>query len=182
MSSSSRSKYRSIETIAGPALWPTIGWIALAVFAQATLGGLFAFRGAIPALVMIPVGRYAMRMGARRGAIAGCVAGLLDDIFGSASGNWTIATTLAALGIGTLGRSFFSDGFVTQGVLVALAVMARNLLFWGLERLEGFPHGLGTVHFHTAVVQALLTGALTTAYLVARGRFVVDRTRIERYP
>jgi hypothetical protein len=38
------------------------------------------------------------------------------------------------------------------------------------------------VHFHNAIVQALLTGALTTAYLVARGRFVVDRTRIERYP
>jgi len=182
VSSSFRSKYRSIEVVAGPALWPTIGWIALAVFVQATLGSLVTIHGAIPALVMIPVVRYAVRMGARRGAIAGCVAGVLDDVFGSGSGNWTIVTTLVALGVGTLGRSFFSDGFLVQGSLVALAVAVRDLAFWVLERLEGFPHGLGTAHLHAALIQAVLTGAITIAYLVIRGRVVVDRTSIERYP
>ena len=182
MSSSFRSKYRSIEVVAGPALWPTIGWIALAVFAQTTLGALLSFRHVIPALVMIPLVLYAVRVGARRGAIAGCIAGLLDDIFGGGGGNWTIATTLAALGVGTLGRTFFSDGFVMQGFLIVLAVVARDLLFWTLERFEGFPHGLGTMHLHAALVQGLLTGIIAVVYLVARGRFFVDRTSIERYP
>ena len=122
MSSSFRSKYRSIEVVAGPALWPTIGWIVLAVFVQATLAQLLSFRGTVPALVMIPVVRYAVRMGARRGASAGVVAGVLDDAFGAGTGDWTIATTLVALGVGTLGRGFFSDGFVMQGFLVVLAV------------------------------------------------------------
>jgi len=182
VSSSFRSKYRSIEIVAGPALWPTIGWIALAVFVQATLGQLLAFRGTIPALVMIPVVRYAVRMGARRGAIAGVVAGVLDDVFGAATGDWTIATTLVALGVGTLGRGFFSDGFLMQGFLVALAVALRDLIYWTLERFEGFPHGLGLVHLHAGLIQAALTGLLTIVYLVARGRFIVDRTSVERYP
>jgi rod shape-determining protein MreD len=182
VSSSFRSKYRSIEVVAGPALWPTIGWIALAVFVQATLGRLLAFHGAIPALVMIPVVRYAVRMGARRGAIAGLVAGLLDDAFGAGTGNWTIATTLVALGAGTLGRGFFSDGFLIQGFLVALAVALRDLVYWTLERFEGFPHGLGLVHLHVGLIQAALTGLLTIVYLVVRERFVADRTSVERYP
>jgi rod shape-determining protein MreD len=181
VSSSFRSKYRSIEVVAGPALWPTIGWIALAVFVQATLGSLLSVRGSIPALAMIPVVRYAVRVGARRGAIAGCVAGVLDDAFGSANGDWTIATTLVALGVGTLGRGFFSDGFVMQGLLVALAVFVRDLAYWMLQRLEGFPHGFATMHLHAAAIQGLVTGALTIGYLVVRGRFVIDRTSIERY-
>ena len=126
--------------VAGPALWPTIGWIALAVFVQATLGRLLAFHGAIPALVMIP------------------------------------------LGAGTLGRGFFSDGFLIQGFLVALAVALRDLVYWTLERFEGFPHGLGLVHLHVGLIQAALTGLLTIVYLVVRERFVADRTSVERYP
>jgi len=168
--------------IAGPALWPTIGWIALAIFVQSTLGRFLAFRGAIPALVMIPVVLYAVRMGGRRGAIAGIVAGLLDDAFGAGTGNWTIATPLVALGAGTLGRGFFSDGFLIQGLLVALAVALRDLVYWTLERFEGFPHGLGILHLHVSLIQAALTGLLTIAYLVARERFVADRTSVERYP
>jgi rod shape-determining protein MreD len=182
VSSSYRSKYRSIEVVAGPALWPTIGWVVLAVFVQATLAQLLAIHGTVPALVMIPVVRYAVRMGARRGAIAGVVAGVLDDAFGAGTGDWTIATTLVALGVGTLGRGFFSDGFLMQGFLVALAVALRDLIYWTLERFEGFPHGLATQHLHASLIQSVLTGLLTIVYLVVRGRLVVDRTSVERYP
>jgi rod shape-determining protein MreD len=163
-------------------LWPTIGWIVLAVFVQATFAQLLAIRGTSPALVMIPVVRYAVRMGARRGAIAGVVAGVLDDAFGAGTGDWTIVTTLVALGVGTIGRSFFSDGFLVQGLLVAFAVALRDLGYWTLERFEGFPHGFGTQHLHASLVQATLTGLLTIVYLVVRGRLVVDRTSVERYP
>jgi rod shape-determining protein MreD len=182
VSSSSRSKYRSIEIVAGPALWPTIGWIVLAVVVQTSFAPLITVRGAVPALVMIPVVRYAMQVGAWRGAIAGLIAGVLDDAFGAGTGDWTLATTLVAAGAGRVGRGFFADGFVRQGLLVGLAVALRDLLFWALERLEGFPRGTGTMHVHASLIGAALTAALTIVYLVARGRFVVDRTSVERYP
>jgi rod shape-determining protein MreD len=181
VSLSFRSKYRSIETTIGPSFWPTVGWVALAVFAQATLAPLITFRGAVPSFVMIAVVLYAVRVDMRRAAIIGLIAGALEDALGAGSGSWMIATTLVAAGVGAIARGFFSDGFVILGALVGLAVAVRDFLFWGLMRLEGFPNGLGTTHLHIALWQAVLTGTATIVYLIARSRFVVDRTNVERY-
>jgi rod shape-determining protein MreD len=175
-----RSKYRSIETTIGPSFWPTVGWVALAVFAQATLAPLITFRGAVPSFVMIAVVLYAVRVDVRRAAIIGLIAGALEDALGAGSGSWMIATTLVAAGVGAIARGFFSDGFVILGALVGLAVAVRDFVFWALMRLEGYPNGV-TSHLHITLWQAMITGVVTIVYLIARSRFVIDRTNVERY-
>lgn len=182
MSSFYRNKFRSIEIVSGPSLTASLGWIVIAVFAQAVLAPVLLFRGAVPSFVTIAVVLYAVRVGARRGAIAGIVAGALEDVFAGTGGTWTIATTAVALGVGGLSRGFFSDGFPMLGALVALAVIVRDAVYWGVMRLEGYPAGLATYHFHAMLWQGLLTGIMTVIYLVGRSRLVVDRTNVERYP
>jgi rod shape-determining protein MreD len=181
VSLSFRAKYRSIEIVSGPSLLATIGWAVLAVFAQTLFANALAFRHTVPALAAITVVLYAVRAGARRGAILGVIAGALEDVLAGTGGAWTIATTLVAIAVGAAGRRFFSDGFPMLGALVALAVLARDLIFWLVMRLEGYPHGMGTAHLHAALWQAAITGVLTVLYLVARTRLVADRTNVERY-
>jgi rod shape-determining protein MreD len=182
VSSSFRSKYRSIEIVTGPALWPTIGWTMLGVFVQMLCAQWLTVRGAVPAFAMIAVVLYSVRVGARRGLPVGVIAGALEDVFAGTGGAWTIATTLVTLGCGVTGRGFFSDGFPMLGALVAIAVLVRDLIFWFVMRLEGYPPGLFIAHSHAALWQALITGCVTVVYLVSRSRFVADRTNVERYP
>lgn len=180
MSSFSRNKFRSIEIVTGPALGPTIGWTALAVFVQTMFAQFAAFHATVPSLVTIAVVLYAAKVGAQRGAILGIVAGLLEDSFAGSGGAWTIATTITALAAGTVSRGFFSDGFPMLGALVAAAILLRNTIFWTVMSLEGYPRGLATAHFHATLWQAAVTGVCAVAYLIARTRFVVDRTAVER--
>lgn len=182
MSSLYRNKFRSIEIVSGPSLGPTIGWVALLIFLQVMFAPYLAIRDAVPSLVAIPVVLFAVRGGARRGAILGIIAGALEDIYAGTPGAWTIATTLLALAIGRMGRGFFSDGFPMLGALVALGVLLRDLIFWTIMRIDGYPDGLGVAHLHASLYQALYTGILTVIYLVVRTRVVVDRTNVERYP
>ena len=181
MSSFYRSKYRSIETTIGPSFWVTVGCVVAAVFAQTTLAPFITFRGAVPSLVMIAVVLYAARVDMRRAAIIGLIGGALEDALGGGNGSWIIATTLVAGSVGTFTRGFFSDGFVILGAVVTLAVLARDAIFWTLQRLEGYPHGLGTTHLHIALWQSAITGLITVVYLIVRSRFFADRTNVERY-
>lgn len=183
MSSSFRSKpYRSIEIVAGPAFWPSLGWTIVCLLAQTTLVPLFVFRGAVPSLPLIAVVLYASRVGARRGAVLGVIAGCIEDVFAGSGGAWTIATTLVALGIGALSRRTFVDGAFIPAVLCAFASVGRDLVYWSVMRLEGFPPGFATAHLHAAGWRALLTALVVFIFLTARGRLVVDKTTIQRYP
>jgi rod shape-determining protein MreD len=182
VSSFYRSKYRSIEIVSGPAMWPTIGWVVLAILAQTVLAPYVQYRGTVPSLVTIAIVLYATRVGARRAAIVGIIAGALEDAIAGTGGAWTIATTLIALGTGTIVRGFFSDGFPILGALIAITVLARDAIFWLVMSAQGYPPGLGSAHFHQAVVQAIITGVIAIVYLIARSRFIIDRTNVERYP
>src|ERR1035438_8480395 len=91
---SSRSSFRSIEVVEGPALWPTIGLAVLAVFLQTMFAQFVTFRGGTPSLVTIAVVLYAAKVGARRGALFGIIAGVLEDCFAGTGGAWTGAATL----------------------------------------------------------------------------------------
>ena len=62
-----------------------------------------------------------------------------------------------------------------------IAVLVRDLLFWTVMRAEGFPPGFALAHLHTSLWRALLTAVIAYAWLLARGRFVTDKTTIERY-
>jgi rod shape-determining protein MreD len=179
---SSRSSFRSIEVVEGPALAPTVGLAVLAVFLQTTFAQLVAFRGAVPSLVTIAVVLYAAKVGARRGAVFGIIAGVLEDCFAGTGGAWTIATTLTALAVGGISRTFFSDGIAMLGALVAIAIMLRDAIFWSVMSMEGYPRGFAVAHLHAALWQALITGACAIVYLLLRPRFITDRTTVERYP
>lgn len=182
MSSFSRSSYRSVEIAVGPAYWPTLGWTALLAFAQTTIVPLLVFRNAVPSLVTIVVVFYAVRVGARRGAALAIPAGLLEDVFTGGAGGWTLATTLVALLVGGFSRRMFADGVVAPAVLCGLASLARDVIYWTLQRAEGYPSGYGVEHLHAALWRAALTALVALLWLALRSRFVHERTTVERYP
>ncbi len=154
----------------------------IALFVQTTFAQFMVFHGAVPSLVTIAVVLYAAKLGARRGALFGLIAGLLEDCFAGTAGAWTIATTVTALAVGGISRTFFSDGFAMLGALVAIAVLLRDALFWGVMSLEGYPAGFAVAHAHAAIWQATMTGVAAVIYLVLRDRFITDRMTVERYP
>ncbi len=181
MSSFYRRKYRSIEISVGPAYWPVFGWTALLALLQTTVIPLLAFRGAVPSLVTIAVVLYASRAGSRRGVLLALPAGLLEDVFAGAAGGWTISTTIVALLVGLFARRMFADGAFVPAVLCGMAVLVRDLVFWTIMRIEGFPPGFAVAHLHTSLWRALLTALVAFSWLVIRGRLVADKTTIERY-
>ena len=170
-----------MEITVGPAYWPAFGWTTLLVFLQTVLVPLLAFRGAVPSLVTIAVVLYASRAGARRGALLALPAGLLEDVFAGSGGGWTVSTTVVALLVGLFTRRMFADGAFVPAVLCGGAVLIRDLLFWSIMRIEGFPPGFAVAHAHTALWRALLTVLVAFAWLILRGRLVTDKTTIERY-
>jgi len=170
-----------MEITVGPAYWPAFGWTSLLALAQTVVVPLLAFRGAVPSLVTIAVVLYASRAGARRGALLALPAGLLEDIFAGTGGGWTISTTIVALLVGGFSRRMFADGAFVPAVLCGLAVLVRDLIFWSVMRVEGFPPGYALAHAHTSLWRALLTAIIAFAFLVVRGRLVTDKTTIERY-
>jgi rod shape-determining protein MreD len=181
VSSSFRSKFRSIEVVNGPTLWPSIGWVVLALLAQTIFAPWFTIRHAVPSLTTIAVVLYALRSGGRRGAVLGIVAGALTDAVAGTAGGWTIADTTIGLATGAVARGFFADGILPPSFLVAAAVLVRDGVFWVVMAMEGYPRGFGTTHLHAAVWQAALTGLTVLVYLYVRARFFDDSTRIERY-
>jgi rod shape-determining protein MreD len=181
VSSFYRRRYRSIETAVGPAYWPVLGWTSLLALLQTVVVPLFAFRGAVPSLVTIAVVLFASRAGARRGALLALPAGLLEDIFAGTGGGWTISTTIVALLVGGFSRRMFFDGAFIPAVLCGGAVLGRDLLFWIVMRIEGFPPGFALVHLHTSLWRALFTALIAFAWLAIRNRLVTDKTTIQRY-
>ena len=170
-----------MEITVGPAYWPAFGWTTLLAFLQTVLVPLLAFRGAVPSLVTIAVVLYASRAGARRGTLLALPAGLLEDVFAGSGGGWTISTTVVALLVGLFSRRMFADGAFVPAVLCGAAVLIRDLVFWSIMRIEGFPPGFAVAHLHTSLWRALLTALVAFAWLMLRGRLVTDKTTIERY-
>jgi len=170
-----------MEISVGPAYWPVFGWTTLLAFLQTVVVPLFAFRGAVPSLVTIAVVLYASRAGSRRGALLALPAGLLEDVFAGTGGGWTVSTTVVALLVGLFARRMFADGAFVPAVLCGAAVLVRDLMFWPIMRIEGFPPGFAVAHMHTSLWRALLTALVAFGYLAVRGRLVTDKTTIERY-
>jgi rod shape-determining protein MreD len=182
VSSSSRNSFRSIEVVAGPALAPTVGLTVLAVFIQTMFAPYVTFHGGMPSLVTIAVVLYAAKVGARRGAVLGAIAGLLEDSLAGTGGAWTIATTVTALAVGAISRTFFADGFAMLGALVGIAILLRDGVFWSVMSIGGYPRGFAVAHLHAALWQAAITGGCALLYLLVRDRFIDDRITVERYP
>ncbi len=176
-----RSNYRSIEIVAGPSFWRGAGCVALGLFVQTVFAPFLVIRGGIPSFVTIAIVLYALRLGARRGAVLGLVAGVLTDAVAGTGGAWTLSYTLLALLCGAVSRGFFADGIVLPSLVIGVAVIVRNALFWIIMSAEGYPRGYGTVHLHAALEAGALTAVYAFVYLLFRSRFGGQPTRIERY-
>ncbi|MGR4065112.1 MAG: rod shape-determining protein MreD, partial [Vulcanimicrobiaceae bacterium] len=157
--SSYRSKLHEAPFV-GPPWWVAGGWLALALLAQVTLLHYVAIRNVEPSLVIVAVVWYAVRVDVRRAALYGLIAGLCEDALAPGSGAaWTISTTLVAIPASALSRGFFSDSIPIVSFVAAAATLLRNGVFWIVMALQGYPRGLGRMHLHESLFQALLDAA-----------------------
>jgi len=167
------SSFRGKEHVApfvGPAWYAAAAWLIAAVVAQATFVHYLAIRDVVPSFVLVVVIWYSIRVDARRAALYGLCAGFLEDALSAQTGAaWTIATTLSAMLASRLSRGFFADSIPLATSVTVAATLARALLFWVVMALSGYPPGLATLHFHEALLQALLNAVvIVVAMLVAR--------------
>ena len=172
MLSSSRSSVVPETPYVGPAWWHAGLVLLVALVFQLTVAHALTFRDAVPSAILVAVVWYAIRVDARRAAIFGLAAGLCEDLLsGGTGGSWTVSTTLVAAGTGFLSGNFFADSLPLAAATAALATLARNAIFWVMMGFEGYPSGLGTIHFHQTLWQAVLDAALiVVAMLLARWR------------
>jgi rod shape-determining protein MreD len=153
---------------AGPSWLIASAWLAAALLAQVTVMHFVILRDAEPSLVLVAVVWFAIRVSARRAAIYGLAAGLCEDILSTSTGGaWTIATTLVAIIAGALSRGFFADSLPLVSLITAIATLVRSLIFWIVMAFEGYPSGLGGMHFHQAVWQAVFNAAIMLVVMVA---------------
>lgn len=145
--------------------------LAAALLLQVSVLHFFPIRGATLSPVLIVVVWYALRADPRRAAICGFAAGFLEDMLAAGTGGaWTISTTLTAIISGVVSRGFFADSMPLVAGIVVFATLLRMLLFWMVMEAQGYPTGLGGVHFHNAVWQALFNAAAIVIVMLA-GRY-----------
>jgi rod shape-determining protein MreD len=171
-----RTAKTHVAPFVGPPWYVAAAWLAGALLVQSTLLHAFAIRDVVPSIVLLVVVWYAIRVDAPRAALFGLAAGLCEDILAATSGGaWTISTTLVAILAGMLSRGFFADSIPLVGTIVAFATLVRSLLFWTVMGIEGYPPGLGALHFHQALLQAAMNVACMLATMFAVRRFETAR-------
>lgn len=165
-----RSGRAQLAPYVGPPWYAAAGWLVVALLLQATLLHAVAIHSVVPSAVLVVVIWYAIRVDARRAALYGLIAGLAEDLLAASTGSaWMISTMVVAVLAGLLSRGFFADSIPLVGAITVVTTLVRALLFWTIMALEGYPPGLGAMHFHEALLQAALNAVLmTVAMLIAR--------------
>jgi rod shape-determining protein MreD len=167
-----RSAKPHVAPFVGPRWYFAAAWLAGALLVQSTLLHALAFRDVVPSIVLLVVVWYAIRVDAPRAALFGLAAGLCEDVLSPQSGGaWTISTTIVAVLAGTLSRGFFADSMPLVCTIVAVATLVRCLLFWTVMGFEGYPPGLGTMHVHEALIEAVMNVALMAVTMLVVRRF-----------
>jgi rod shape-determining protein MreD len=159
-----------VAPFVGPHWYVAAAWLVAALIAQSTVLHALAIHNVVPSVVLVVVVWYAIRVDAPRAALFGLFAGLCEDVLSPQSGGaWTISTTLVAVLAGMLSRGFFADSLPLVCTIVAFATLVRSLLFWTVMGFEGYPPGLGAMHFREALLQAVMNVAvMLVAMLVVR--------------
>lgn len=146
-------------------------FLAVALLLQVSVLHFFALRGATLSPVLLVVVWYAIHADPKRAALCGFAAGFAEDMLAAGTGGaWTIATTLTAIIAGALSRGFFADSMPLVGAIVAFSTLVRMLVFWMVMSAQGYPSGLGRLHFHTALWQAAMNAAVMMLVMLA-GRY-----------
>lgn len=145
--------------------------------AQVTIVHYLAIRDVVPSFVLVVVIWYAIRVDVRRATLYGLAAGLCEDALAAQTGAaWTISTTLSAVVTSMLSRGFFSDSIPLVTAVTAFVTLFRAVIFWSVMRLFGYPPGLGMIHYHQALIAAVLNVCvMIVAMLVARRFGVAER-------
>ncbi len=145
----------------GPLWWHAALWLLAALIFQLTVARFLAFRGAAPSAVLVVVVWYAIRVDVRRAGSFGLAAGICTDLLSTGTGGaWTVATTLVAIFAALLSRNFFADSLTLAAAVAAVATLLRNGIFWAMMGWQGYPAGLGSIHLHEALWEALLNAIL----------------------
>jgi rod shape-determining protein MreD len=161
-----------IARISAPAWYISAGWLLLALLAQATVMHFVAIRSVEPSLVVVAVVWYAIRVEPWRAASYGLIGGIVEDALSYGTGGaWTISTASVALFAGLVSRGFFADSLPLVATITFLATLVRQLIFWVTMGFEGYPSGLGMVHFHEALLQGLLNAAVMMIVMLLNRRF-----------
>lgn len=169
------SSFRSKPHVApfvGPPWYIAAAWLFAALVAQGTIVHAWAIRTVEPSLVLIVVVWYAIRVDARRAVVYGFLAGLCEDALSPGTGAaWMISTGAAAVIASLLSRGFFSDSVPLSGAITAVATLVRALIFWIVMALSGYPAGLGTMHLHEALFEAVFNATIVVAAVLFVRRF-----------
>jgi rod shape-determining protein MreD len=169
--SSSRSKIVISRAIA-PTWWICAIWLLVAEIAQTNVAHYLRVRDVEPAFVLVVVIWYVIRVDLRLAALFGLAAGLIEDVLSVGTGGaWTLSTTFAAIVASLISRGFFADSLPLVAVIVVLTTLVRMLAFWIVRGLEGFPSGLGVMHLHEAIIEALYNAAVMAAVMLIARRF-----------
>lgn len=169
--SSSRNRIH-IARITAPAWYVSAAWLLLALFAQVRLVHPLNIRGVEPSFVLVAVVWYALRVEPWRAAAYGLAAGICEDLLAYHTGGaWTISTTAVALAGSLISRGFFADSIPLLATIAFAATLARRLIFWVTMGFEGYPSGLGMMHFHESLLEAVLNAAAMTVVMLVARRF-----------
>lgn len=152
--------------------WKAALFLAAALLVQVDVLHFTIFRNAELSVVFVVVVWYATHADVPRAAVFGLIAGLCEDLLSAHTGAaFTLSTMLAAAATGTLSSAFFADSIPLGFLVMFLATLVRNALFWSIMALSGYPAGFGRVHFHQTAWQALLNAlCLSAAMLLLRAR------------
>lgn len=129
-------------------------------------------RNVEPSLVLVAVVWYAIRTEPWRAAAYGCAGGLVEDLLSYHTGGaWTISTTIVALVASFSSRGFFADSIPLVATFAFVATLLRQLIFWVTMGFEGYPSGLGMMHFREALFEALLNAVVMVLVVLLARRF-----------
>ena len=167
------SSYRAKPHVApfvGPPWYVAAAWLGASLVAQSTVVHYLSLRGVVPSVVFAVVLWYAIRVDTWRATLFGLVAGLCEDALSAGTGAaWMIATAASAMLASVLSRGFFADSVPLVVTITLVATLIRSLLYWGAASLAGYPPGLGTLHFHEAVLQSVFNAlVMVAAMLIVR--------------
>jgi len=133
---------------------------------------LFNVRNVEPSLVLVAVVWYSIRVDPWQAAAYGLVAGVAEDVLSYGTGGaWTISTTAVALVASSISRGFFADSIPLVGTITFVATLVRQLIFWVAMGFEGYPSGLGMMHFREALFEGVLNAAVMTLVILINRRF-----------
>jgi len=123
-------------------------------------------------LVLVAVIWYAIRTEPWQAAAYGCAGGFIEDLLSYRTGGaWTISTTAVALVVSMISRGFFADSIPLLATITFAATLLCRLIFWVTMGFEGYPSGLGMIHFHEALIEASFNAILMMVVMILARRF-----------